>query len=120
MITMVGKVGVPLSVVRPYGFGGLTFSRSHWTTTQIIQDQSATIDDVVVVLPGGTQTFNLFTQGWSWTAGGGMEFAVGKRGLVFTEGGFANVRGSDRQGGEGETKQRMFYIVGGVRIRILG
>ena len=120
IITMVGKVGVPLSVVRPYGFGGLTFSRSHWTTTQSIQDQSATVDGVVVVVPGGTQTFNLFTQGWSWTAGGGMEFAVGKRGLIFTEGGFANVRGSDRQGGEGETKQRMLYIVGGVRIRILG
>jgi hypothetical protein len=120
IITMVGKVGVPLSVVRPYGFGGLTFSRSHWKTTQTIKDQSVTIDGVEVVYPGGTQTFNLFTQGWSWTAGGGMEFAVGKRGLLFTEGGFANVRGSDRQSGEGKTEQRVLYILGGIRIRILG
>ena len=120
MITVVGKVGVPLSVVRPYGFGGLTFSRSHWKTTETIMDQSVTIDGVEVVYPGGTQTFNLFTQGWSWTAGGGMEFAVGKRGLAFAEGGFANVRGSDRQSGEGTTEQRVFYIIGGIRIRILG
>jgi hypothetical protein len=49
-----------------------------------------------------------------------MEFALGKRGLVFAEGGFANVRGSDRQSGEGKTEQRVFYIVGGIRIRILG
>ena len=120
MITMVGKVGVPLSVVRPYGFGGLTFTRSHWKTTQTIKNQSVIIDGVEVIYPGGTQTFNLFTQGWSWTAGGGMEFAVGKRGLVFAEGGFANVRGTDRQGGEGKTEQRVLYILGGIRIRILG
>lgn len=120
MLTAVGKLGVPLSVARLYGFGGLTFTRSHWKTTETIQPQSVTIDGVEVVDPGGTQTFNLFTQGWSWTAGGGMEFAVLKRGLIFAEGGYASVRGTDRQSGEGKTEQRMLYFVGGVRIRIIG
>jgi hypothetical protein len=120
VLTMVGKLGVPTAYVRPYGFGGLTFSRSHWTTTETIAAQTVTVDDVEVVFPGGMQTFNLHTQGWSWIAGGGMEGSVGKRGLIFGEGGWANVRGSDRQGGEGRTEQRVFYFIGGVRIRILG
>ena len=120
ILTIVGKLGVPMSYVRPYGFGGLTFTRSHWKTTETINDQTATIDDVEVVYPGGTQTFNLYTQGWSWIAGGGLEGSVGKRGLIFGEGGWANVRGSDRQGGEGRTEQRVFYFIGGIRIRILG
>jgi len=120
VLTGVAKLGVPLSTVRPYGLGGVTFSRSHWTTTETINQQSATIDDVEVVLPGGTQTFNLYTQGWSWIVGGGIEGSVGKRGLIFGEGGWANVRGDDRQLGEGKTSQRIFYFIGGVRIRILG
>jgi hypothetical protein len=30
------------------------------------------------------------------------------------------VKGDDRQLGEGKTDQRVFYIIGGIRIRILG
>jgi hypothetical protein len=92
ILTAVGKVGVPLSIMRFYGSGGLTFARSHWQTKQTIKDQSVTIDGVEVIYPGGTQTFNLFTQGWSWTAGGGLEIPFGKRGLFFGEAGLANVR----------------------------
>jgi len=116
----VAKVGVPLSTVRPYGMGGVTFSRSHWTTTETIKQLSGTVDGVEVVTPGGTQTFNLYTQGWNWVVGGGIEGSVGKRGLIFGEGGWAGVSGDDRQGGEGKTSQRIFYFIGGVRIRILG
>ena len=120
VFTGVAKLGVPLSTVRPYGLGGVTFSRSHWTTMETIKEYSTTIDDVEVVYPGGTQTFNLYTQGWSWIVGGGIEGAVGKRGLIFGEGGWAGVSGDDRQAGEGKTSQRIFYFIGGVRIRILG
>jgi hypothetical protein len=120
VLTAVGKLGVPLSYVRPYGFGGVTWSRSHWTTTETIKEQTVTIDGVEVVFPGGTQTLNLYTQGWNWNFGGGMEFSVGKRGLIFAEGGWAGVKGEDRQNGEGKTDQRIFYAIGGVRIRILG
>ena len=120
VFTMVGKLGVPVSYVRPYGFGGATWNRAHWTTTQIITEQTYTIDGAQVVFPGGTQTFNLHTQGWSWIAGGGIEVAAGKRALIFGEGGWAGVKGDDRQLGEGKTDLRVFYIIGGVRIRILG
>jgi hypothetical protein len=120
VLTMVGKLGVPVSYVRPYGFGGATWSRAHWTTTETISEQTYTIDDAEVLFPGGTQTLHLYTQGWSWVAGGGIEVAVGKRGLIFGEGGWAGVSGEDRQAGEGKTSQRIFYFIGGVRIRILG
>jgi len=80
VFTMVGKLGVPVSYVRPYGFGGATWNRAHWTTTQIITEQTYTIDGAQVVFPGGTQTFNLHTQGWSWIAGAGIEVAVGRPG----------------------------------------
>jgi opacity protein-like surface antigen len=120
VFTMVGKLGVPVSYVRPYGFGGATWNRAHWTTTQTITEQTYTIDGAAVVFPGGTQTFNLYTQGWSWIAGAGIEVAAGKRALIFGEGGWAGVKGDDRQLGEGRTDQRAFYIIGGIRIRILG
>lgn len=120
ILTAVGKFGVPLAYVRPYGFGGITWSRSHWTTTETIKPQTATIDGVETVWPGGTQTFNLHTQGWNWIFGGGMEFALSKRGLIFVEGGYAGVKGDDRQNGEGKTDQRIFYVIGGIRIRVLG
>jgi opacity protein-like surface antigen len=120
VFTMVGKLGVPVSYVRPYGFGGATWNRTHWTTTETIAEQTYTIDGAEVVYPGGTQTFNLHTQGWSWIAGAGIEVAFGKRALIFGEGGSAGVKGEDRQLGEGKTDQRMLYIIGGIRIRILG
>ena len=44
VFTMVGKLGVPVSYVRPYGFGGATWNRAHWTTTQTITEQTYTID----------------------------------------------------------------------------
>jgi len=120
VLTMVGKLGVPLAYLRPYGFGGATWSRSHWKTTETILEQTYTVDGVDAVYPGGTQTFNLYTQGWSWIAGGGFEVPVGKRGLIFGEGGWAGVKGDDRQGGEGKVDERVFYIIGGIRIRIIG
>jgi hypothetical protein len=120
VLTMVGKLGVPLSYVRPYGFGGATWSRAHWKTSQTFTEQTYTIDGTDVVFPGGSQTFNLHTQGWGWIAGAGMEVAVGKRGLIFGEGGLAKVKGDDRQNGEGKVDQRVIYILGGIRIRILG
>jgi hypothetical protein len=120
ILTMVGKLGIPLAYVRPYGFGGATWSRTHWKTVQSIDDQTVTIDGVETVYPGGSQIFHLYTQGWSWVAGAGMEIPVSMRVSLFGEGGRAGVKGSDRQNGEGKVEERVLYVIGGVRIRILG
>ena len=120
LLTMVGKFGVPLAYLRPYGFGGLTFSRASWVTNQTMVDRTITIDDVETVIPGGTQTFRLYTQGWTWIVGGGVEVPVSKRVSIYGEGGRAGIKGDDRQNGEGTIDDRALYIVGGIRIRILG
>jgi opacity protein-like surface antigen len=120
VLTMVGKLGVPWSYVRLYGFGGATWSRAHWDTLENIDDQTVTVDGVETTVPGGMQVLDLYTQGWGWVAGGGMEIPLSKRVMIFTEGGRAGIKGDDRQGGEGKIDDRVLYIVAGLRIRIIG
>jgi len=120
VLTMVGKAGLPLSYIRIYGFGGATWSRAHWDTLETIDDQTIVVDGVETTVTGGAQGFDLYTQGWSWVAGAGMEIPISKRIMIFTEGGRAGIRGEDRQGGEGKIDDRVLYFVAGLRVRILG
>ena len=120
VLTMVGKGGLPLSYVRVYGFGGATWSRAHWDTLETIDDQTVLVDGVETTVTGGAQGLDLYTQGWSWVAGAGIEIPLSKRVLMFTEGGRAGIRGEDRQGGEGKIDDRVLYFIAGVRVRILG
>ncbi|MFO7692170.1 MAG: hypothetical protein R6V57_03690 [Vicinamibacterales bacterium] len=120
LFTMVGKAGLPLSRVRIYGFGGATFSRAHWDTLETIDDQTVFVDGVETTIKGGAQGLDLHTQGWGWIAGAGMEVPVSRRVSIFGEGGRAGIKGEDRQSGEGKVDDRVFYIVGGIRVRILG
>jgi hypothetical protein len=120
ILTMVGKLGVPLSYVRIYGFGGATWSRAHWDTLETIDDQTVMVDGVETTVTGGAQGLDLYTQGWGWLAGAGMEIPVSKRILIFTEGGRATIKGDDRQGGEGKLDDRVLYFVAGIRVRLLG
>jgi hypothetical protein len=120
VLTMVGKLGLPLAYVRLYGYGGATWSRAHWDTLETIDDQTAIVDGVDTTITGGAQGLDLYTQGWGWIAGAGMEIPVSKRVLIFTEGGRAGIRGDDRQGGEGKIDDRVLYIVAGIRVRIIG
>jgi hypothetical protein len=120
MLTMVGKLGLPLAYVRFYGFGGATWSRAHWDTLETIEDQTVIVDDVETKITGGSQGLDLYTQGWDWIAGAGMEFPVSKRLMIFTEGGRAGIKGDDRQGGEGKIDDRVLYIVAGIRVRLIG
>jgi hypothetical protein len=120
ILTMVGKLGLPLSYVRVYGFGGATWSRAHWDTLETIDDQTVVVDGVETTVTGGAQGLDLYTQGWGWVAGAGMEIPVSKRVMIFTEGGRAGINGEDRQGGEGKIDDRVLYIVAGIRVRILG
>jgi hypothetical protein len=45
---------------------------------------------------------------------------VSKRVSIYGEGGRAGIKGDDRQNGEGKIDDRALYVVGGIRIRILG
>jgi hypothetical protein len=120
VLTMVGKLGLPLAYVRIYGFGGATWNRAHWDTLETIDDQTVIVDGVETTVTGGAQSLDLYTQGWGWLAGAGMEIPVSKRIMIFGEGGRATLKGDDRQGGEGKLDDRLLYFVAGIRVRILG
>ena len=120
VLTMVGKAGLPLARLRIYGFGGATFSRAHWHTLETIDDQTVIVDEVPTTVTGGSQGLDLYTQGWDWVAGGGLEVPVSKRMLIFGEGGRAGIKGDDRQNGEGKIDDRVLYFVAGIRVRIIG
>ena len=120
VLTVVGKAGLPLAYVRVYGFGGATWSRAHWDTLETIDDQTVVVDGVETTITGGAQSLQLYTQGWSWIAGGGLEVPVSRRMSIFGEGGRAGIQGEDRYGGEGKMDDRVFYFVAGVRVRIIG
>jgi hypothetical protein len=118
VFTVGGTVGVPAGRGRLYGRGGFTFHRATSTTTQTINDVTVTVDDVAQTIPGGTQTFVIETEGWTWLAGGGGEVWVSPRVAVFGEFVWANLKGDDRAGGEGRFDERLRLFLGGLRVRI--
>ena len=104
MLTIVGKVGVPIGPVKLYGLGGLNYHEALSGTTQ-------TID-------GASQTFEYQTQGWGTLFGGGLDAWIASRIALYFEGGFAKVQGRPIAGGELEIDDTMKYIVVGVRVRV--
>lgn len=59
VVTIAGKVGVPIGLVRLYGQVGTNY---HWATSFTTE-----------TINSATQTFELKTQGWGWLFGGGGE-----------------------------------------------
>lgn len=120
LFTLAGKVAVPLGPVRIYGKGGANYHRGNGTTTQTIDDTTVTVGGVVTTVKGGTQTFELKTDGWGWLYGGGIEAWVTGSFALYGEAGYTAAKGKSMSGGEGEIDERVTYAVAGVRVRIGG
>jgi hypothetical protein len=121
VVTMTGKVGAPLGRFRLYGEAGLTYNWTKLSTTETIDDRTVTLDDgSTVVLPGGTQSFELKTDGWSGMWGAGGEYWISPRGAVFGEFSWIKLKGNASGGGEGSLDETLLAIFGGVRIRLGG
>jgi hypothetical protein len=132
VMTVSGKIALPLHRVRIYAQGGANYHRGIFTTTQTIDDTTyttddttVTIDDVTVTTPGvtvtmtgGTQTLQLRTAGWGWLFGGGIEVWVAPAFAIYAEGSRAKLSGSSRDGAEGGIDDRLTTILIGGRIRI--
>ena len=119
-VTVSAVGGIPVRRFRPFGKIGLTWHRAYSGTTQTAEDTTVTIDEVEQPIEGGTQTFELETEGWSWNFGGGTEVWFNQRFAIYGEFGRAAMKGEDRQGSEGEIDEVTTYWVAGVRIRIGG
>ena len=118
VLNVVGKVGAPIGGARIYGLGGANYHRATLTTNQTVEDVTVIVDDAEVILPGGTQTFQLRTGGWGWLFGGGLEIWVARPLAIYAEAGYVALKGSDRDGGEGSINERVTYILAGARVHV--
>jgi hypothetical protein len=106
VVTIAGKVGVPIGPVRLYGQVGTNYHRATFSTTQTTEDLS--------------QTFQLKTSGWGWGFGGGLEVWVAPAFGIYADAGRAALRGSSSDGQEEALDDRLTFFFVGARIRIAG
>jgi hypothetical protein len=118
LLTIAGNVGVPIGPVRLYGKVGGNFHQATFTTTQTNDDVTLTIDGVSQIVKGGTQTFELKTEGWGWLFGGGMEVWAKRWLALYGEAGFAGLKGHPVDDADGAMDDRMTYLLVGARVRI--
>lgn len=118
IFTLGGKVGGPVGKARIYGQGGVNYHRAVLTTNNTIDDATVTINGVDTLVPGGTVTYKVKTQGLGWYAGGGIEVWMSDRAAIYVDGGFQKLKGKAVGGGEGTLNENVFFVVAGLRVRI--
>jgi hypothetical protein len=112
LLNVVGKVGVPIGIVRPYGQVGGTYFRGTLLTTQT---NTVGTDSIL-------QTNWQRTGGWGLTFGGGLEVWVAPAFGIYGELGWSSLKGKllEPEPGEGETDDRLTQFMFGARIRLGG
>lgn len=120
VVSVVGKIGVPARRARFFGKVGGNYHRAFITTTQTNDERTVTIDDVLQTIPGGTQSFEVKTAGWSWLFGGGMELWIKPSFGLYGEVTRAVLKGNALDDEEGAIDERMTLYTVGVKVRIGG
>ena len=119
LVIVAGKIAVPAGPVRIFGTLGADYHQATQDTSETLLDRTATAaDGSSVTLPGGTQTFHLETQGWSYVFGGGGEVWVTRPLALFGELNVIKIKGDPVGGGEGRISDRFTSLTFGVRVRI--
>jgi len=120
VVTITGKVGAPFGRFRVYGESGAAYNWTSRTTTQTMNEYTLIVDGLPVVVPGGTQVFELKTEGWSWMWGGGGEFWLTPIVGVFGEFSWTRLVGNASGGGEGSLDDTLTSVIGGIRLSLGG
>jgi len=110
VLTVVGKVGVPLGPFRPYGQVGGSYHRAKFRTAQTMTGAAEP----------NTLSYELRTGGWGLVVGGGLEMWLSSVFGFYGEVGTAAIKGSALDDEEGAVDDRMNYILFGARLRIGG
>lgn len=118
LITVAGLVGGPIGSVRLYGRAGGNFHRATFGTTQTVDDSSVTVDGVTSTIPGGTQTFELRTEGWSWLFGGGVEVWFRPSLAFYGDVSFTSLKGGAIDDSEGSINDRITSFMFGAKVKI--
>ncbi len=118
IVTITGKVGAPLGRLRVYGESGAAYNWTTRTTSQTMNEITITVDGLPVVVPGGTQVFELKTEGWSWMWSGGGEFWLTPIAAVWGEFSWVKLVGKASGGGEGSLNDTVTSVAGGIRLSL--
>jgi hypothetical protein len=118
LLTVGALAGGPVGPTRIYGRIGGSYHRATRSMTETIDEQTITVDDVTYRVQGGTTTLAYRTQGWGWMFGGGLELWLSRYVGVYGDVTFAQLRGSDSDGGEAAAQDRVTTLVGGVKINL--
>jgi hypothetical protein len=104
LVSLVGKLGIPLGPVRLYGQGGGTWHEGTSTTVQTLGEDS--------------QTFEFKAEGWGWTAGAGIEAWVAPAFALYLEGTTGRLKGEAIDDSGREFSNRMRTVVFGGRVKL--
>lgn len=104
VVSLVGKLAVPLGPVRIYGQGGGNWHEGTSTTVQTLAAES--------------QTLERKAEGWGWTLGAGIEAWVAPSFALYAEGNMARVRGEAIDDSRAEFSNRMRTVMFGARVKI--
>jgi hypothetical protein len=118
IVTITGKVGAPLGRFRVYGEAGAVYNWTTRTTTQTMNETTIVVDGLPVVVPGGTQVFDLETDGWSWMWGGGGEYWLTPLAAVWGEFSWVKLVGKASGGGEGSLDDTVTTVTAGIRLSL--
>jgi hypothetical protein len=110
VLTVLGKVGIPLGPARPYGQIGASYHQAKFTTNQTM----------IGAAEPNTLSYQLQTDGWGWAFGGGFEMWLSSVLGFYGEFGSASIKGNAKDDQEGVVDDRMTYVLFGGRIRIGG
>jgi hypothetical protein len=116
VVTITGKVGAPFGRFRVYGESGAVYNWTTRSTTQTMDERTITVDGLPIVVPGGTQVFDLKTDGWSWMWGGGGEYWLTPIIAVWGEFSWVKLVGQATGGGEGSLDETVTSVMGGIRL----
>lgn len=104
VITVGGRIGIPIRRVRLSGLVGANYHDALLTTNETIKGQS--------------QTMEVETRGWGWVFGAGLEIWTAPAFALYADAGIAGLRGVPVGGGEVRFNDRLRYVTMGARVRI--
>ncbi len=104
VVTVAGRLGVPIGPVRLSGQVGTNYHQATLKTRETIKDQS--------------QTFEVETRGWGWVFGAGAELWMAPAFALYADAGIAGLRGAPVGGGESRFNDRLRFVTFGARVRI--
>jgi len=114
-----GMVGGAIGGVRIYGQGGATYHGATLTTSETSDDKTLTLaDGTTQVVRGGTQSFELKTEGWGWYAGAGTEVWLKPAIAIYIDGDVAKLKGSALGTADGAMNDNVITVMVGARIHL--